>query len=88
MAKALERQYAVRVEEHAAELAEHFSHSSDRDDLSRAIHYAERAAWRAMAVYAYGEAVRHLEQALDVQEVLDADETAKRCDLLLAWEMR
>src|SRR5205823_1851824 len=39
---------------------------------------------RALGVYAYGEAARHLEQALAVQEVLDPDDKAKRCDLLLA----
>ena len=42
------------------------------------------AAERALAVYAYGEAVRLLEQALKVQEVLDPDDKAKRCDLLVA----
>ena len=46
--------------------------------------YGELAAQRALSVYAYGEAVRHLEQALEVQEVLDPDDKAKRCDLLLA----
>ncbi len=37
-----------------------------------------------MAVYAYGEAARHLERALEVQDVLDPDDRGKRCDLLLA----
>ena len=41
------------------------------------------AAKRATDVYAYGEAVRLLEQALKVQEVLDPEDKAKRCDLLL-----
>ena len=31
-----------------------------------------------------GEAVRLLEQTLQVQEVLDPEDKAKRCDLLLA----
>jgi len=83
VARVLERQYGNRLDEHAAELAEHFAQSTDPDDLRKAIDYAERAAHRALAVYAYGEAARHLEQALDVQEVLDPDEKAKRCDLLL-----
>ena len=48
------------------------------------MHYGELAAQRALAVYAYGEAARLLEQALEVQEVLDPDDTAKRCDLLLS----
>src|SRR3972149_5302864 len=42
------------------------------------------AAHRAVAVYAYREAVGHLERCLRVQEVLDPDDKARRCDLLLA----
>ena len=41
------------------------------------------AAKRATDVYAYGEAVRLLEQALKVQEILDPEDKGKRCDLLL-----
>ena len=74
VARALEAQYATRLEEHAPELAEHFSQSTDRDDLAKAVHYCELAATRAIGVYAYGEAARLLEQALDVQEVLDPDD--------------
>ena len=84
VARALEQQYIGRLEEHAAELAEHFAHSSDATDLAKAVGYGERAAQRAVAVNAYGEAVRHLERALEVQEVLDPHDRAKRCDLLLA----
>jgi hypothetical protein len=84
VAAALEKQYARRLDEHAAELAEHFAQSTDRADLAKAVRYGELAAERAMGVYAYGEAVRHLEQALAVQEVLDPHDKAKRCDLLLA----
>ena len=84
MARALEAVYGRRLEEHAAELAEHFAQTTDRADLEKALHYSELAAQRAMSVFAYGEAERHLEQALKVQEVLDPDDKAKRCDLLLA----
>jgi predicted ATPase len=83
VARALELQYAKRLEEHAAELAEHFSQSTDPVDLIKAIEYGEMAAKRAMDVYAYGEAVRLLEQSLKVQKVLDPDDKAKQCDLLL-----
>ena len=41
-------------------------------------------AGRAIQVYAYSEAARHLERALQVQDVLDPDAKAKRCELLLA----
>ena len=76
--------YSGRLDEHAAELTEHFAQSTEHDDLEKALSYGEMAAGRAMSVYAYGEAVRLLEQALLVQEVLDPDDKAKRCDLLLA----
>lgn len=72
-----------RLADHAAELAEHFTHSSDPADLAKVVGYAQAVAERAVSVYAYSEAVRLLEQALDVQEVLDPDDNAKRCDLLL-----
>jgi hypothetical protein len=84
VARFLENQYAKRLEEHAAELAEHFSQSTDPADLTKAVSYGEMAAHRAGSVYAYGEAVRLLEQALKVQRVLDSDDKQKVCDLLLA----
>jgi serine/threonine protein kinase/tetratricopeptide (TPR) repeat protein len=83
VARALEGIYANRLEEHAAELAEHFSYSSDTVDLKKAVEYGEMAAKRASDVYAYGEAARLLEQAIKVQEVLDPEDKGKRCDLLL-----
>jgi eukaryotic-like serine/threonine-protein kinase len=83
VARALEEVYQNRLEDHAAELAEHFSYSSDSADLKKAVSYGEMAAWRAITVYAYGEAVQLLEQALKVQDVLDPEDKAKRCDLIL-----
>jgi tetratricopeptide (TPR) repeat protein len=83
-ARSLEGLYVKSLEGHAAELAEHFSHSTDPADLKKAVEYGEMAAKKATDVYAYGEAVRLLEQALKVQEVLDPEDKAKRCDLLLA----
>ena len=82
--EALEDAYGQDVEVHASELVGHFSRSSRRQDSEKALRYGEIAAARAMSVYAYSEASRLLEQALDIQHVLDADDNAKRCDLLLA----
>ena len=82
--QALEGVYENRLEEHAAELAEHFSYSPDAEGLDKAVSYGEMAAERSSSVFAYGEAVRLLEQALQVQEVLDPEDKTKRCDLLLA----
>jgi tetratricopeptide (TPR) repeat protein len=81
--RALEEVHARRLEDHAAELAEHFAQSTETADLEKAVHYGELAAQRAMGVFAYGEAVRHLEQALRAQEVLDPEEDPKVCTLLL-----
>jgi tetratricopeptide (TPR) repeat protein len=83
VARSLETLYAKRLKEHATELAEHFSHSTDPADLTKAVEYCKMAAKRATDVYDYGEAVRLLEQALKVQEVLDPEDKAKQCDLLL-----
>jgi serine/threonine protein kinase len=84
VARALEEVYGRRAGEHAAELAEHYAQSTDRADLEKALQYSEAAAERAISVFAYGEAERHFEQALKVQDVLDPDNKSKRCDLLLA----
>ncbi|MEP7198941.1 MAG: AAA family ATPase [Chloroflexota bacterium] len=83
VARALEKQHATRLATHAAELAEHFAQSTDAGDLAKAVAYSETAAQRALAVYAYSEAARLLEHALQVQDALDPDDRAKRCDLLL-----
>ena len=81
---ALEEVYGARTAEHAAEIAEHFSQSDERDDLTKALAYSEAAAARAVDVFAYGEAARLLDQALNIQKILHPDDGAKRCDLLLA----
>ena len=38
----LEERYEERLEDHAAELAQHFAHSSDPADLARAVAYGEK----------------------------------------------
>jgi hypothetical protein len=82
--RALKQAYPTRLDEHAAELAEHFAHSTNSDDLAKAVAYGQLAAKRAMSVYAYSVAVRLLEHALEVQAVLDPAAKTERCDLLLA----
>jgi DNA-binding CsgD family transcriptional regulator len=84
VARALEDVHARRLDEHSAELAEHYSYSSDAGDLAKAVSYGELAARRATEVFAYGEAARQLERALAVQDLVDQDDHLKRCDLLLA----
>ena len=50
--------YGRRLEEHSAELVEHFSYSSDSEDFAKVVQNGEMAAERSMSVYAYGEAAR------------------------------
>jgi DNA-binding CsgD family transcriptional regulator len=84
VAHTLEDVYVRRIGEHADELAEHFSFFSDTLNLAKAVQYAEVAARNATEVFAYGEAARQLERALVVQDLVDPDDRAKRCDLLLS----
>jgi tetratricopeptide (TPR) repeat protein len=81
-AKALEELFAARLPDHAVELAEHFSHSTNPEDLAKAVNYGQMGAERATAVFDYGEAVRLLEQTIQVQEVLDPTDHVKKTDLL------
>jgi tetratricopeptide (TPR) repeat protein len=81
---ALEEIYVRRLDDHAAELAEHFAQSTEIPDLQKALRYCRQAYQRAMSVFAYGEAVRHAEQGLRVQEVLDPNDDLALCDLWLA----
>ena len=77
VARALEEVHRRRLDEHAAELAEHYAFSSDALDLAKAVHYGELAARRATDVFAYGEAARQLERALVVLELADPEDDVK-----------
>jgi len=84
VARALERIYGSRLEEHAVELAEHFAFSSDPAELARAVAFSEVAGRHAMRVSAYAEAQRHFQRALQVQAALDPDDRQRRSELLLS----
>jgi DNA-binding CsgD family transcriptional regulator len=84
VAHTLEEVYVRRLDEHADELAEHFSFYSDTPNMAKAVHYGEVAARRAAEAFAYGEAARELERALVVQDLAEPEDDAHRCDLLLA----
>jgi DNA-binding NarL/FixJ family response regulator len=83
IARAFEAVYAGQLDEHAAELAEHFSFSSDTADLVKAVQYGQLAAEHAAGVFASGETVRLLERALQVHELADGENRTKTCELLL-----
>ena len=84
IAAVLEQNYPTRLDENAAELARHFSYSPDAGDLAKTVEYSERAANRAMSGYAYTQAARLLERALEVHEEIAPDDLARKCDLVLA----
>jgi hypothetical protein len=84
VARALEAHYSTRLEEHAAEIAEHFAQSTDRADLAKAIHYHRLAAQRATSMFAYMEAASHLERRLDILDVLEPADRREQLETLLA----
>lgn len=84
VARTLEEVFLANLNEHAAELAEHFSYSSDEKELGKSVIYGEMAAQHAMSVYSFGEAARLLERAIRVEDIVAPDDRAKRYDLLLA----
>ena len=83
IAEALEEVHARHLDEHAAELAEHFAQSADPSSLARTVQYSRMGAGWAMRQAAHGEAQRLLRQALQAQDVLDPGDRNSRCDLLL-----
>jgi transcriptional regulator with XRE-family HTH domain len=84
VARALETRYTSNLEEHAAELSEHFAQSTEVADLDKARQYAELAAASATRVSAHGEAVRQLSSALHLLELVGEVNSEKRCEQLLA----
>jgi class 3 adenylate cyclase len=83
VAQALERAHAQDLDAHLENLAYHFLQALPTGTAEKALAYSERAAGRALASYAYEEAARHLEAALQALAELGPDSSAKRCDLLL-----
>ena len=74
IARVLEEVHVRALDEHAAPA-----------DLASAVRYSELAARRAREVFAFGEAAYQLERALHIQELVDAEDRSKRCDLVLAF---
>jgi hypothetical protein len=63
--QALEAMYPDRLDEMAGVLAHHFAAAGDRQ---QAAEYSRRASQRAVETFAYGEALRHLQLALDLTQ--------------------
>jgi len=69
IAEALEELYGKDSEAHAAELAHHFAEAQTVMGAEKLVHYSLRAGERALASYAWEEAVDHFERALAAKGV-------------------
>jgi len=69
----LERLFPDRHEELSGLLAKHFTSAGE---IEKAIKYSRKAAWRAESMYAYQEALDHLQSALDLLETEEPSETS------------
>ena len=74
VAEALQEAYSDDIEQHLAEIAHHFLHAATEGGAERAVDFAARAALRAVGQFAYEEAARLYERAIDVAASLPADE--------------
>jgi DNA-binding CsgD family transcriptional regulator len=83
IARVLEDRYAGRLEDHANELAEHLTNSTDPVDLAKAIRFSVLAAEQATEVFAYGVAARLLERTIEIQDIVDREDKVQRYELLM-----
>jgi tetratricopeptide (TPR) repeat protein len=79
-AQALEQLGRDDLEPRLPEIAHHFLEAAPDGGVERAVDYAARAAQRAMRQFAYEEAARLYERAIDVAASLPADER-RACEL-------
>ncbi len=84
IALALEEICSDDDEARLGELAHHFLSAAPRGDLAKAIDYAERAGAQDMEQLAYEDAAEVYGRALEVLELTDRPDEARRCTLLLA----
>lgn len=82
--QALEEAYGARVDEHLAELSYHFLQAAPLGEIERAVDYCTRAGKRAQSQYAYEEAARHHERALEAHDLSSNADDVRRCELVLA----
>jgi tetratricopeptide (TPR) repeat protein len=85
----LHRRVAVALEAaelpvHPAELAHHYFQAREVGGAAKAVVYSLQAAEARQAAHAYEDAVAHYERALAALEIVNRDDAAARCDVLLA----
>jgi len=78
--QAIERLYADRLGDYVELLAQHASWG---DLQGKAVTYFEQAAAKAMGHSAWVDAVRLLDQAVQLHEALNPNDKARQCELLL-----
>ena len=74
ISEALEEIFGADVEAHAAELAYRFAEAATVPGIEKLVHYSLLAGKRALATFAYEEAIGHYERALAVKEQQQIDE--------------
>ena len=79
----LESVFESDLETHLAELAYHFFEASPGGDVHKAIDYSTRAGDRAIAQFAFEEAVVHIQHALRALEHRQGATSSQRCELVL-----
>jgi hypothetical protein len=85
----LHRRVAVALEAaplpiHPAELAHHYFQARHVGGAAKAIVYSLQAAKARQSSHAYEDAAAHYEHALTALEIVNRDDAAARCDVLLA----
>jgi len=83
VAEALEQRCGDQPGERLGELAAHWAAAVVSSDTAKAMHYARRAAERALTQLAPDEAVRWYRQALELYDQAPSGERSERCELLI-----
>jgi class 3 adenylate cyclase/tetratricopeptide (TPR) repeat protein len=83
VAEALEEQCGDEPGERLGELAGHWAAAVVSSDTAKAMHYARRAAERALQQLAPDEAARWYRQALELYDQAPGGDRSKRCELLI-----
>jgi class 3 adenylate cyclase len=83
VAVALEEQCGDEPGERLGELASHWAAAVVSADTAKAMHYARRAAERALAQLAPDEAARWYRQALEFHDQAPGGDRSERCELLI-----
>ena len=74
IAQVLEALYGSQADEHAAELAFHFAEAESVLGVEKLVHYSLAAGERALAGYAYEDALAHFQRGLAAKEGQPVDE--------------